>query len=56
MGEADGRLKYRSADDLYREKRREDALRTLGYRVVRWGAADVRTPDLARHVRALLAD
>lgn len=58
VGEADGRLKYQSADDLYREKRREkrreDALRALGYRVVRWGAADLRTADLARRLRVLL--
>lgn len=41
VGEADGRLKYRSPDDLFREKRREDALRALGFTVVRWGWADV---------------
>jgi hypothetical protein len=60
-GEADGRLKYRLAalerggvraeslvavlDD---ERRRELQLRRAGAVVVRWGAADVRTPGRAR--------
>jgi hypothetical protein len=36
IGEADGRIKYQRPDDLWREKLREDALRELGYEVVRW--------------------
>lgn len=41
VGEADGRGKYATADDFYREKLREQALRDLGFEVVRWdwGAA-----------------
>ncbi|MDP1878412.1 MAG: type IV toxin-antitoxin system AbiEi family antitoxin domain-containing protein [Actinomycetota bacterium] len=47
VGECDGRMKYLSADDLYREKRREDALRALGFGVVRWGLGDLGTGTLA---------
>jgi hypothetical protein len=36
VGEADGRAKYASVEDLYREKRREERLRDLGFEVVRW--------------------
>jgi very-short-patch-repair endonuclease len=43
VGEADGRLKYTSRDDLYREKRRQERLEELGYRVVRWGWDDAVT-------------
>lgn len=50
VGECDGRLKYRAADDLYREKRREDALRALGFDVVRWGMADLGSAGLARRL------
>lgn len=50
LGEFDGKVKYgplvkpgeSSADVLYREKRREDALRDLGWQVVRWSWADLR--------------
>ena len=41
VGEADGRLKYQSADDVYAEKAREDRLRALGFRVIRWGWSDL---------------
>jgi hypothetical protein len=44
VGEADGRLKYATAEDLYAEKRREDRLRAAGLRVVRWGWADLWGP------------
>ena len=47
VGECDGRMKYLSADDLYREKRREDALRALGFGVVRWGLGDLGAGSLA---------
>jgi len=36
VGEADGRGKYASVEDLYQEKRREERLRDLGFEVVRW--------------------
>ena len=36
VGEADGRLKYAGAADLFAEKLREDALRDAGYEVFRW--------------------
>lgn len=46
VGEADGALKYRGRDDLVAEKGREDALRALGWRVVRWTYDEaVRRPD-----------
>ncbi|WP_395640730.1 hypothetical protein [Pseudolysinimonas sp.] len=37
VGEADGRDKYRSPADLWEEKQREDALRSIDLRVARWG-------------------
>lgn len=37
VGEADGRGKYVSVEDLYREKLREEALEAVGLEVVRWG-------------------
>jgi hypothetical protein len=36
IGEADGRVKIQRPEDLWAEKLREDALRELGYEVVRW--------------------
>lgn len=41
IGEADGALKYRSREDIMREKVREDRLRALGWAVVRWTFADI---------------
>jgi very-short-patch-repair endonuclease len=57
IGEADGRGKYRSAADLWAEKRREDELRALGYVVVRWSWDDMwRAPhEVAARVSAALA-
>ena len=52
IGECDGRMKYDDPKAGYAEKRREDALRELGYRVVRWGAGDLRGPRLAASLRA----
>ncbi|HYP46363.1 MAG TPA: type IV toxin-antitoxin system AbiEi family antitoxin domain-containing protein [Propionibacteriaceae bacterium] len=54
IGEFDGRAKYgrllrpgQGAEDaVYREKRREDALRDLGWQVVRWVWADLETPEV----------
>jgi hypothetical protein len=37
VGEADGRIKYLTGDDLLAEKRREDDIRSLELRFVRWG-------------------
>jgi hypothetical protein len=56
IGEADGWGKYVDLDVLREEKRREDALRDLGFAVVRWTSDELwRTPDLvmARLRRAL---
>ena len=36
IGEADGMLKYKSPEDLHREKLRQEALESLGFRVIRW--------------------
>lgn len=47
--EFDGRVKYEGADGrdaLFREKRREDALRSLGYQVVRLTWRDLSDPAL----------
>jgi Transcriptional regulator, AbiEi antitoxin/Protein of unknown function (DUF559) len=44
--EADGKLKYTSAEDLWREKRREDALRGVGFEVVRFAMADYWSQEL----------
>ena len=54
LGEFDGRVKYgrllrpgQTAEDaVWAEKKREDALRDLGWQVVRWTWADLRRPDL----------
>jgi len=54
VGEADGRMKYDDASVLYEEKRREDAIRAQGYRVVRWGAGDLRGRKLATFLCSLL--
>jgi very-short-patch-repair endonuclease len=49
VGEADGKIKYETRDDLLEEKRRQEALEELGLVVVRWDWADVtRRPHLLR--------
>jgi len=55
--EYDGRPKYRSVDDLIREKRRHDALLEAGWRVLRVTTEDLRSPValLARVERMLPA-
>lgn len=53
VGECDGRIKYTDRNDLYREKRREDTIRQLGFDVIRWGAQDLLTGDLATRIRYL---
>lgn len=55
IGEVDGRSKYETRDDVYREKRREDALRAMGFEVIRWGAADLRSRALALRITRTLA-
>ena len=64
IGEFDGRTKYgrllkpgQSAEDVvYREKLREDALRDLGWQVVRWTWDDLRYPArIADRVRRAFA-
>lgn len=49
-GEADGRIKYLTGADLFDEKRREDDIRSLDLRFVRWGwdEAWASTPMLER--------
>ena len=56
LGEFDGKAKYgrlvangRTAQDvLFDEKRREDALRDLGWQIVRWIWADLYEPGVIR--------
>lgn len=48
IGEADGALKYDDRGANYAEKRREDWLRELGFRVIRWGWGDLWRPALLR--------
>jgi very-short-patch-repair endonuclease len=55
VGECDGRLKYRTPEDVYAEKRREDEIRAEGCGVLRWGAGDLRGPHLAVRLRRALA-
>lgn len=55
VGECDGRVKYLTGDDLYREKLREDALRALGLQVVRWGWRDLSGAALADRLTAALS-
>ena len=60
LGEFDGKIKYgdllrsgqHPSDVLFREKRREDALRDLGWQVVRWTWDDLASPGrLADRIR-----
>lgn len=56
VGEADGLAKYDSVERLIAEKRRQESLEGAGWRVVRWGMAEVRPsaePMLAR-IRAAM--
>jgi hypothetical protein len=49
-GEADGRGKYRTPDDIWAEKQRQDVLRSIDISVARWGWDDARagSPMLER--------
>ena len=42
IGEADGAVKYTSREDLVQEKRRQEALEQMGFRIVRWMYSDIR--------------
>lgn len=56
IGEVDGRMKYTDPAAYEREKVREQVLRDLGYRIVRWTASEIMfTPHLVieRIARAL---
>jgi hypothetical protein len=48
VGEADGRLKYQEAADLYAEKRRQEQLEELGLVVVRWSWSELASFDQVR--------
>ena len=54
VGESDGVLKYGDRGEAYREKVREDGLRSAGYAVARWGMADLRSARLADRLRVAL--
>ena len=54
VGECDGQMKYATPEDLYAEKRREDAIRALGHPVIRWGSRDLRSATLAHHLHRFL--
>ena len=56
VGECDGAVKYSDAGAYVREKEREQVLRDLGYRFVRWQAKEIMTNPAAvvdRVARAL---
>lgn len=58
VGEVDGAIKYEDPRAYVREKEREQELRDLGYRIVRWLAKEIMTrPDIviARIERAMAA-
>ncbi len=58
IGECDGAVKYLEPSVLYREKLRQEALEEAGWRVVRWGYAELlNDPDriVARLRRAMAA-
>jgi hypothetical protein len=57
VGEFDGRVKYGTHQDVYAEKRREDALRRGGLVVARWGWGDVqgKGEPMARILRTAFA-
>ena len=58
IGECDGAVQYSDQQSIVAEKEREQLLRDLGYRIVRWVAREIMTrPDLvlARIERALLS-
>jgi very-short-patch-repair endonuclease len=56
IGECDGAVKYANANAYVLEKEREQILRDLGYRFVRWQAKEIMTNPaevVARVARAL---
>ena len=56
IGEADGAVKYVSPQDLVSEKRRQEALEQMGFRVVRWMYTDLlqRPSSVMARIRAAL--
>jgi very-short-patch-repair endonuclease len=56
IGEADGAVKYASPRDLVSEKRRQEALEQMGFRVVRWMYTDLlrRPASVVARIRAAL--
>ena len=56
IGEADGAVKYVSQQDLVSEKRRQEALEQMGFRVVRWMYTDLlrRPSSVMARIRAIL--
>jgi hypothetical protein len=54
VGEADGRVKYIDRETLVAEKVREDRIRDLGFRVVRWTWDEIMSAprDVARRIEA----
>jgi very-short-patch-repair endonuclease len=53
--EYDGKVKYDQRDALYREKLREDALRSAGWTVIRFSARDLRDPHaIIMRIRATI--
>jgi hypothetical protein len=58
IGESDGRVKYVDSGAVMREKEREQVLRDLGFRIVRWSGKEIHlSPSVVmeRIERALLA-
>jgi very-short-patch-repair endonuclease len=58
IGEADGRTKYEDSEASMREKEREQHLRDLDYRMVRWSGKEIYLRPfvvMARVARALAA-
>ena len=56
VGEFDGRIKYGGPDDLFSEKRREDAIRREGWLVVRWVWEELwgEVPAFVRRLRPVM--
>ncbi|WP_243859009.1 hypothetical protein [Actinomyces sp. ZJ308] len=48
LAEFDGQVKYKSPEDLWKEKRRQDALTRMGWRIERFIWADFKQLDVLR--------
>jgi very-short-patch-repair endonuclease len=51
--ELDGKMKYQTPNDIYKEKRREDTLRAMGFEVVRAVWADVISGALVKRLHEI---